>query len=206
LSQWDGLTSAFIESGYDMRALVHVIMQSRAYQLSAKTLDGNATDTKFYSHYYARRLPAEVLLDSMCDITGVPESYEGYPFGMRAVQVPDPSVKSYFLELFGRSERVTACACERSGDVTLPQLLHLYNGGVREKIDSTESTLHDWIAKGMTDGDIVENLYLTALCRPPSDTERDRIAAYIQSAPERSAALADVFWAVINTKEFSFNH
>ena len=203
---WDGLTSAFIESGYDMRALVHVIMQSRAYQLSAKTLDGNATDTKFYSHYYARRLPAEVLLDSMCDITGVPESYEGYPFGMRAVQVPDPSVKSYFLELFGRSERVTACACERSGDVTLPQLLHLYNGGVREKIDSTENTLHDWIAKGMTDGDIVENLYLTALCRPPSDTERDRIAAYIQSAPERSAALADVFWAVINTKEFSFNH
>ncbi|MEZ5323631.1 MAG: DUF1553 domain-containing protein [Verrucomicrobiales bacterium] len=203
---WDSLTAAFIESGYDMRALVRVIMQSRTYQLSATTLDGNTTDAKFYSHYYARRLPAEVLLDAMCDITGVPEFYDGYPVGMRAVQVPDPSVKSHFLELFGRSERVTACACERSGDVTLPQLLHLYNGGVREKIDNGESTLHHWIGESMADSDIVDRLYLEALCRLPNDTERARITAYLQSAPERNAALADVFWAVINTKEFSFNH
>ena len=83
------------------------------------------TDTRFYSHYYARRLPAEVLLDAIAAATGVPDKFDGYPLGLRAIQLPDPGVGSYFLTLFGRSDRVTACACERNGEVTLPQLLHL---------------------------------------------------------------------------------
>ncbi|MGK0186585.1 MAG: hypothetical protein ACI9R3_002368 [Verrucomicrobiales bacterium] len=203
---WDGLTNAFIESEYDLRALVRLIMESRTYQLSSTTTGVNATDAKFYSHYYARRLPAEVLLDALCDVTGVPENFEGYPAGLRAVQVPDPSVKSYFLELFGRSERVTACACERSGDVTLPQLLHLYNGSVQEKIGHDEGNVAGWISKGHTDDAIVDRLYRVAFCRAPKPEETASITAYLQDAADRTVALRDVVWAVLNTKEFSFNH
>ncbi|MFT4640950.1 MAG: hypothetical protein ACI8T1_004283 [Verrucomicrobiales bacterium] len=203
---WDGLTSAFIDSGYDIRALIRMIMESRAYQLSGSTVDGNATDAKFYSHYYARRLPAEVLLDALCDLTGVPENFEGYPTGLRAVQVPDPSVKSYFLELFGRSERVTACACERSGDVTLPQLLHLYNGGVQEKIRNGDGHLARWISNDLTNDVIVDRIYQSGLCRKPNQAENDRIHSYLQTAEDRTTALQEIFWAVLNTKEFAFNH
>ena len=169
-------------------------------------MDGNATDAKFYSHYYARRLPAEVLLDALCDLTGVPENFEGYPTGLRAVQVPDPSVKSYFLELFGRSERVTACACERSGDVTLPQLLHLYNGGVQEKIRNGGGHLTRWISEELTNEVIVDRIYQSGLCRQPNEDERNSIQNHLETAEDRTTALQEIFWAVLNTKEFAFNY
>jgi hypothetical protein len=146
------------------------------------------------------------LLDALCDLTGVPENFEGYPTGLRAVQVPDPSVKSYFLELFGRSERVTACACERSGDVTLPQLLHLYNGGVQEKIRNDNGHLARWISKELTNDIIVERIYQSGLCRKPNQTEQERIQGYLETAEDRTTALQEIFWAVLNTKEFAFNH
>ena len=113
---------------FDLKHLMRVILNSRTYQLASATRPATQTDSRFYSHYYARRLPAEVLLDAISQATGVPDRFPGYPVGVRAVQLPDPGVNSYFLSLFGRSERVTACACERSGDVTMPQLLHLQNG------------------------------------------------------------------------------
>src|SRR5262249_61138285 len=111
-----------------LRTLMAGILKSRAYQLSAATRAGNETDARFYSHYYARRLPAEVMLDAICETTGVPERFDGYPVGVRAVQVPDPGAASYFLRAFGRSDRVTACACERNDEVNLPQVLHLICG------------------------------------------------------------------------------
>ncbi|NDA67815.1 MAG: DUF1553 domain-containing protein, partial [Verrucomicrobia bacterium] len=132
-------------SGYDLRKLMRFIVTSRAYQLAADTSRANADDRRFYSHFYARRLPAEVLLDAVSDATGVPEAFPGYPVGLRAVQLPDPTVNSYFLTLFGRSERVTACACERNGDVTLPQLLHLNNGeDLGKKIKAPDGRLARW--------------------------------------------------------------
>ena len=112
---WKALNKEFVDRKFDLRALMRAVLTSRAYQLSSATRDGNASDARFYSHYYARRLPAEVLLDAICDATGVPEKFDGYPVGVRAVQVPDPGSVSYFLKAFGRSERVTACACERGG-------------------------------------------------------------------------------------------
>jgi hypothetical protein len=125
---WTLLNAEFRRANFDLRAVMRLILTSRAYALASTTLPGNAAETRYYSHYYARRLPAEVLTDAIASATAVPTKYEGYPLGLRAIQLPDPQVGSYFLSLFGRSERVTACACERRGEVTLPQLLHLRNG------------------------------------------------------------------------------
>lgn len=143
---WALLSREFIGSGYDLQHVMRLILNSRTYQLSARTVRGNETDTRFYSHYYARRLPAEVMADAISSATGVPDRFDGFPVGMRAVQVPEPTVSSYFLTLFGRSERVTACACERSGEVTLPQLLHLQNGEeMTKKIQHPEGRLKELI-------------------------------------------------------------
>src|SRR5262249_33634056 len=125
---WKALVKEFVDYKFDRRHMMRVILNSRTYQLSSIPNDSNVRDSRLYSHYYARRLPAEVLLDALSQTTGVPDRFEGYPLGIRATQVPDPSVKSYFLGLFGRSERITACACERNNDVTLPQLLHMSGG------------------------------------------------------------------------------
>ena len=110
----DALTKDFVAHKFDLRHLMRVIVTSRTYQRSAVANDTNAHDDANFSHAIPRRLPAEVLLDAVSDVTAVPESFAGYPVGLRAVQLPDPTVNSYFLTLFGRSDRVTACACERS--------------------------------------------------------------------------------------------
>jgi hypothetical protein len=126
---------------------MRLILNSRTYQLASATRPTNETDARFYSHYYARRLPAEVLLDAISQATGVPDRFPGYPVGLRAVQLPDPGLNSYFLSLFGRSERVTACACERNGEVTMPQLLHLQNGEeVVQKVRSADGRLAKWLS------------------------------------------------------------
>src|SRR5262249_10198961 len=105
---WKALNAAFVAKNLDLRALIRAILNRRTYQLSSSTRAGNETDARFYSHYYARRLPAEVLLDAICDATGIPDRFDGYPLGIRAVQVPDSGSVSYFLKVFGRSDRVTA--------------------------------------------------------------------------------------------------
>src|SRR5262249_20606092 len=129
------LVAEFVRSKFDLKHLMKLILNSRTYQLSAATSPTTASDARFSSPYYTRRLPAEVLLDAIASATGVADNFPGYPTGLRAGQLPDPGLKSYFLSLFGRSERVTACACERSGEVTMPQLLHLQNGQtITEKI------------------------------------------------------------------------
>lgn len=194
-------------SGYDLRKLMRLIVTSRTYQLSADTTKANAADQRFHSHFYARRLPAEVLLDAVGDATGVPESFPGYPVGLRAVQLPDPTVNSYFLTLFGRSDRVTACACERSGDVTLPQLLHLNNGeDLVKKIKSPDARLAKWLKEFPDDVKLTEQLYLTTLGRKPTAAEREAVSRQQSAADPREAFFADLFWALMNTKEFAFNH
>ncbi|HUR45371.1 MAG TPA: DUF1549 and DUF1553 domain-containing protein, partial [Candidatus Saccharimonadales bacterium] len=110
---WGYLSKEFVEHRYDVKHVMRLILNSRTYQLSSATLAGNKTERRFYSHYYARRLPAEVLLDAMSQSIGVPDKFDGYPQGVRAIQLAEPGVSSYFLTLFGRSDRVTACACER---------------------------------------------------------------------------------------------
>lgn len=202
---WTTLNDEFVQSDYSLKHMMRLIMNSRVYQLSADTRESNFLDAQFYSHFYARRLPAEVLLDAICQATGVPESFAGYPLGVRAIQVPDPGVESYFLALFGKSERTTACACEQKADVTLPQLLHLQNSDeLYRKLKSPDGRLAKLIAAQANDAAVIEELFLSTLGRPPADEQRDSIADFLK-AGDREEVLLDVFWSLLNSKEFAFN-
>lgn len=204
---WHALIGFFRDSGYDLRALMRLILTSQTYQLSSTTRAGNATDTRFYSHYYARRLPAEVLLDAICDVTGIPERFDGYPLGVRAVQVPDPAAHCYFLTLFGRSERVTACACERSAEVNLAQVLHLIAGAVTGRVNSSQCWVNQALATEPDDNKLLDALFLRALARRATDSERRTVRALLaEPDANREAVYRDLLWAVLNSKEFLFNH
>jgi len=203
---WKQLNAEFVQSGYDLRQVMRLILNSRTYQLSSSTRPGNETDKKFYSHYYARRLPAEVMLDAIARATGVPDDYKGYPTGTRAVQLPEPGVSSYFLTLFGRSDRVTACACERNGEVTLPQLLHLQNGDATvKKVRADNSALKALLKEQPDDVKVIEELFLTTMNRRPSADELASVQKAL-GAEDREESFRDLFWALLNSKEFAFNH
>jgi hypothetical protein len=202
---WDALKAEFVANRYDLRHLMRVILNSRTYQLASATRPGNEADGRFYSHYSARRLPAEVLYDAICDATDTRDAFDGYPVGTRAVQLPDPAAGPRFLRLFGRSERVTACACERSGDVTLPQLLHLQNGeALLQKIAG--GWLATRLAEEPDDDKLIDELFVRALARKAKPGERAAVAALLAAGEPRAEVYRDLFWAVLNAKEFAFNH
>jgi hypothetical protein len=206
---WNYLNEQFVQSDFDLRHLMRLILNSQAYQRSASTLPQNQHDTRFYSHALARRLPAEVLLDAIGAATGEPEQFAGYPLGIRAIQVPDPGIDSYFLTLFGRSERVTACACERTGDVTLPQLLHLQNSdGLTTRIRSADGRLQRLLSSGMPDQQIIDQLFQATLTRQPTSDERTAVQAQLSNLSEadRVDVFQDLFWALLNSREFAFQH
>jgi len=193
-------------SGHDLRHVMRRVMTSRAYQLSSATVKGNESDRRFHSHYLARRLPAEVLADAVAAVTGVPERFEGQPVGVRAIQLPDPQTGSYFLSLFGRSDRVTACACERKGEVTLPQLLHLQNAGeTMRRLSDREGMVHRLARRPGSLGEVVGELYRVALSRRPTPPELASVLGALEGV-QREEALRDVAWALLNSKEFNFNH
>lgn len=205
---WSVLNAEFRRANFDLRHVMRLMLTSRAYALSSDTLPGNATETRFYSHFYARRLPAEVLTDAISNATGVPTKFDGYPLGLRAIQLPDPQVGSYFLTLFGRSDRVTACACERKGEVTLPQLLHLHNGDdVQRQITAGDGRLAA-LLKDKPDREATDALFTTTMQRKVTDAEFAVVRTQLAAVPpdQRAAVFADVFWALLNAKEFSFNH
>ena len=204
---WKALSQEFVSHGYDLKHLMRVILNSRTYQLSSFTEMGNETERRFYSHYYARRLPSEALLDAISQATDVPEPFTGYPTGLRAIQLPEPGVSSYFLSLFGRSDRVTACACERNGDVSLPQLLHINNGeDILKKIKSPEGRLARILKENPDDRQATEEIFLAALGRKPSAPELEAIQKSRRPGDQREEVYQDLFWALLNTKEFAFNH
>ena len=147
-----------------------------------------------------------MLLDALCQSTGVPEEFPGYPIGIRAGQLPDPTLKSYFLTLFGRSERVTACACERNGDLTMPQLLHLQNGEAMRKIHAADGRLAKLLKETKSDAEIVEELFLLTLARPATEAAKRAVQQELADGGDREEVFRDLFWALLNSKEFSFNH
>lgn len=204
---WQTLNREFVTSGYDIRHVMRLILNSRTYQLCSDTRPENQDDARYYSHYFARRLPAEVLLDAITNVTAVPENFPGYPLGMRAIQLPEPGISSYFLSLFGRSDRVTACACERNGEVTLPQLLHLQTGEIMQtKLYAPDGRVAEVLKQHTDDNAAVETLFLTVLGRLPNPEERTRVSTLLTGAENRSAAFQDLLWALLNAKEFAFNH
>lgn len=202
---WAVLIDEFRGHNFDLRHIIRLILNSRAWQLDSATTPENETDRRYYSHFYAKRLPAEVILDAIAAATEVPNRFPGYPVGLRATQIADPAADSYFLTLFGRSDRVTACACERTGEVTLPQLLHLSND---EKLISSIRSENGRLAGLLKNPDsdfVTRELFLSVLSRRPSEAERTAVNMALTTGP-RDEVYADLFWALLNSKEFSFNH
>ena len=203
----DALCADFVAHNYDLKHLMRTIVDSRTYQLASDPTPGNAVDRKFYSHYYPRRLGAEVLADALSQATGVAEPFEGYAVGLRAVQLPDPRVQSYLLDTFGRPERVTACACERSDEVTMPQVLHLMNGeALDRRIDAPEGRLGALLASGKPDVEVVETLFLATFARRPGIEQRRTVESALAGVVDRRAVYRDLLWALVNSKEFLFGH
>ncbi|HZL36230.1 MAG TPA: DUF1549 domain-containing protein, partial [Tepidisphaeraceae bacterium] len=204
---WAVLNQEFVSHHYDLKHVIRLILNSRTYQLSSTTLAENEKDHHFFSHYYARRLPAEVMADAIVSATGVPDHYAGYPVGQRAVELPEPGVNSYFLTLFGRSDRITACACERNDEVNLPQLLNLNNGDdVLNKIRSGEGRLAKIMKNVPDDTRAVDEVFLAAFGRPPSDGEKAAVHKALAAGDPREEVYRDLLWALLNSKEFAFNH
>lgn len=202
---WKVLNDEFRSHHFDLRHMIRLILNSRAWQLDSANTPENELDGKYYSHYYAKRLPAEVILDAIAAATDVPNRFPGYPVGLRATQIADPAADSYFLTLFGRSERVTACACERKGEVTLPQLLHLSNDeNLITNIRSQEGRLAKLLDNPDSDA-VVAEVFLATVSRLPSDAERKAVRDAV-TAENRHEVFADLFWALLNSKEFAFNH
>ena len=202
------------ENEFDLKALMTSIMTSAAYQRSSEAADPEAPDRINYSQYIARRLKAEVLLDSYAQVTEVPTSFAGYPAGYRALQLRDSLVASYFLDAFGRPERRQTCSCERSEDASIAQSLHLANGEtLNQKLRAENSLLARYAAEDLVDDAAVDDLFWRAFGRAPEAEERERCVAVLAEAkkdnatPEdRRAVLEDIAWALLTSKEFIFNH
>ena len=203
------LEQDFTKHHFDLNYLVRTIMNSATYQRSSETNETNREDARYYSHYIVRRLPAEVLLDALSQVTAAPTRFEGYPDGTRSLQLPDSRVDSYFLTVFGRPERLITSESERQQDATLTQTLHIINGAtINEKLRAGGGLIDAFIKSGASDGEVVERLYLAALSRYPTADEKVRIGAIIpnEGPSARRQVLEDVVWAVLTGREFMFNH
>ena len=204
---FDALAEEFVRHGYDLKSLMRSILLTRVYQRSPETSLANDRDTKFYSHYAFKRLEAEPLLDALCSATGVTDKFDGLPLGTRAVQLPDPAVASYFLDLFGRPARTIACACERSDDPNLGQTLHLMNNaGVNGRLSAKTGRIMKLIESKAPDAKIIEEFYLAAYSRFPNPTELKQGVASLSTSKNRQQKMEDLLWALLNSKEFLFNH
>jgi len=201
------LAENLITSKYDMRKLVKDICTSMTYQRSTKVNETNASDKKNFSHAQVRRVRAEVLLDGISQITETPNKFQGLPLGARAVQIADGAVSNYFLTTFGRAKRESVCSCEVKMEPSLSQALHLMNGdAVNDRIRQGKVVAKLVEAK-KNDREIVEDLYLRVFGRLPLEKEWQPIQQTLAAAADqRQAILEDVFWALMNSKEFYFNH
>lgn len=205
----DGLAQHFIESGFDLKDLVRTICRSSTYQLSALPNEYNLKDRQNFSRYYPKRLTAEALFDGFHQVTGVPPKIGSLPVGMGASEMADATIAPYFLKVFGQPQADTACECERSQDANLAQSLHLLNSAdVQNKIANASGRAAG-LAKDetRTKEEKVRELYHWVFARDPEPDELQIAIAHIDKHAETpQPAYEDLVWALINTKEFLFNH
>jgi hypothetical protein len=204
----NALAEDFIAHQWDFKHLVRLILNSRTYQLSSVPNATNAADEMNFSRGRLRRLRAEQLLDSIAQVTGLDENFRSGTPGLRAVQLPYSGAGSRFLTMFGRpTQRMSACECIRSTDVTLPQVMHLLNGDtLAQRLRADRGTVARLLATKLDDRLLIDELYLTVLSRSPTETERGVGVSYFRDSPSRAEGAEDLMWALINSQEFLFNH
>jgi hypothetical protein len=214
-----------VENKFDLKPLMREILRSETYQRASEPLPGNAAETRFYSRYYPRRLMAEVLHDAVVQVTGIPTAFNQiafpgadkqatdiYPAGTRAIQLHDSAIENYFLQAFGRNQRRIVCECERSDEPSMVQVLHLSNGDtVNAKLKAAGSRVESFQklrAEGLSDAALVDHVYLMALSRYPTAAERDALLPQLPAvgAGDEREVLEDLFWALLTSREFLFNH
>jgi hypothetical protein len=201
------LARRFVEQGYSRKWLIRQIVASKAYQRSATPNEFNRQDELYHSRAVPRMLSAEQLLDAISQVSGMDESFSGAPAGTPATQLPEPQANHEFLKAFGQPERTIACECERGSDSSLTQALQMINGAtVHNKLRDEQGRLSKQLASEKSDEEIITEIYLLALCRPPDESERKAALAHITGSEDRRLALEDVYWAVLNSKEFLFQH
>jgi len=216
------LTEFLVAEHCDLKALMRLILQSAAYQRSSEPLPRNREDTRYFSRYYPRRLGAEVLNDAICSVTAVPEAFteillgdgssektEFYPKGSRALQLFDSSVKSYFLKAFGRNQREITCECERSSQPSVIQALHLANGTtLNGKLAAPTGFVSELLLEPKDDAALVNTAFLRCLGRAPTAHEKDVYLELLSGVPEadRRASVEDLFWSLLTSREFLFQH
>jgi hypothetical protein len=203
----DELASQFVKNNFSQKFVVKTILKSRTYQLSSRKNNFNKDDEIYSSHSNTRLLSAEQLLDAICQVTNVPETFAGLPAGTRAVSLADPPTDHYFLKIFGQPQREMACQCERSNESNLSQALQMINGPtVHGKLRADTGRIAIFAKENKPNDEVITTLYLAALSRKPTQAELDAAKKHIAAQQDRRLALEDVGWAILNSKEFLFQH
>jgi hypothetical protein len=202
----EALGRRLAEYHFDIKPLVRDICSSRTYQLVTARNESNAWDERDFSHARVRRMRAEVLLDCITQVTESQDRFPGLRPGGRAVQIADGRTPNYFLTTFGRSTRQTACTCEVKTSPTLSQALHLINGETTSGKIEEGQVVQRLLAERNEPMAVVADLYERCLSRQPTPREAAAIETRLDASANVETALVDLFWALLNSNEFVFNH
>jgi hypothetical protein len=195
------------QNRFDLKVLTRTILESRTYQLSHQKNESNGDDTQNFSRADFRPVPAEVLLDAICQATDVPEKFNGWPLGARAIEVWDNRMPSYFFRIFGRPTRTTVCACERGDAPRISQALHLLNSPeIDDKIRDSHGRVRRLLDSELSPGEVVDEMFLSTVSRFPTQLERELMLQAVDRSPDRREIFEDLMWTLLNMKEFLFNH
>ncbi len=203
---FEALGQKLIEYKYDFKRLVRDICTSQTYQRSVRRNESNAQDRRNFAAATVRRIRAEMLLDCVSQVTETKDKFRGLPLGARAVQIADGRTSNYFLTTFGRARRDTVAASEVSTDPSLSQALHMLNGSTVQGKITQGGVVKRMLAEGNTPDQVIERLYIRCLTRRPTDEERRVLLGVVKQASNVQQGLEDVFWAILNSREFVFNH
>ncbi|HEX3998558.1 MAG TPA: DUF1549 and DUF1553 domain-containing protein [Pirellulales bacterium] len=203
---FQALGKKLIEYKYDFKHLVRDICNSQTYQRSSQRNASNEHDEANFAHAIVRRIPAETLLDCISEVTETKDKFQGLPLGSRAVQIADGRTSDYFLTTFGRAPRDTVCAAEAKTEPTLSQALHLLNGPTVQSKISQGGIVKRMLDQKLPARSVIEAIYVRCLARKPTPDESQKLSAIVAQAENPQAGLEDVFWAVLNSREFLFNH
>jgi len=205
----DALAKDFAGHGFDLKHLMRTIMNAHGYQLSFMATPGNEADVNnvFFTHYTVKRLTAEQLADALDAVTQTREKYQGLPLGTRASQLPDTTVRSFFLDVFGRPPRQVTCECERGTQPNIAQAMNLLNGDLLNgKITAKDGRIERLLKARKPVAEIVKELYLATLSRPPKAEELAKAEKWIAAGPSPRDGMQDLLWVLLNSREFLFNH